>query len=212
MGGGTAAAKAAPPSAAVPPPQRGRSGSMERQHSVQGQSTRRVPSRGPSRAGGDGFPNPRKDVLSAQLAESVRERWPIVLAPVVDELNEQIELRSKLQAPDADSGTSADPDSDQALECLAEELALEEMLVCLDELFAAQKLALDDFLREVRDVARRQFIVRAERLKSASESAASAPKPTASERVNPLPPGGGLHATGPGAGLGERGPTAGRRL
>merc|ERR1712060_909598 len=100
------------------------------------------------------------------------------------------ELRSKLQAPDADSGTSADPDSDQALDCLAEELALEEMLVCLDELFAAQKLGLDDFLREVRDVSRRQFIVRAQRLKSATASAAAAPVSSISERARHLPPGG----------------------
>lgn len=213
LGMGGAAKPSSAPSAG-PPPQRGRSGSMERQHSTQDQSTRRVPSRGPSRAGGDGFPNPRKDSLSAQLAESVRGRWPLVLAPVVDEVNEQIELRAKLQAPDdASTGISGDPDSDQALECLAEELALEELLVCLDELFGAQKLALDDFLREVRDVSRRQFIVRAQRLKSANASAAAAPLPTASERAHPLPPGGtALHATGPGAGLGERGATAGRRL
>merc|ERR1712039_951244 len=103
----------------------------------------------------------------------------IVLGPVVDEVNDQIDLRARLEATDASTGAGdpGDPDSEQALESLAEELALEELLVSLDDLFAAQKISLDDFLREVRDVSRRQFIVRAQRLKSASVAAAAAPMP-----------------------------------
>merc|ERR1712151_817964 len=147
---------------------------------------------------GDVFSHSRRDVLAAELADAVRSRWPIVLGPVVDEVNDQIDLRARLEATDASTGAGdpGDPDSGQALESLAEELALEELLVSLDDLFAAQKVSLDDFLRKVRDVSRRQFIVRAQRLKSATASAASAPKPAASERANPLPPGGAaLHAT-----------------
>merc|ERR1711879_438193 len=76
---------------------------------------------------------------------------------------------------------AADPDTKQVLDCVAEELALEELLVGLDELFAAHKLTIEDFLREVRDVSRRQFLCRVQRQKAAAalSSAATAAVPAA---------------------------------
>jgi len=62
-----------------------------------------------------------------------------------------------------DEGT---PDHRQVLDCLAEEQALEEYLVALDELHGAGKIKIDDFLREVRDVSRRRFMCKVQRLKA----------------------------------------------
>ncbi|CAK0805236.1 unnamed protein product, partial [Prorocentrum cordatum] len=61
-----------------------------------------------------------------------------------------------------------DPDTQQVLNCLAEEHALEEFLVALDELLAAKLVSLEAFLREVRDASRRQFMCRTQRQKAAA--------------------------------------------
>jgi len=74
-----------------------------------------------------------------------------------------------------------DADSRQVLDLLAEELSLEEFLVAMDELLAARKISIDDFMREVRDVSRRRFMCQVLRQKSeaavrrATEEAAPAP-------------------------------------
>lgn len=67
-----------------------------------------------------------------------------------------------------------DPDKRQVLDCLAEEHALEEFLVGLDELLQAHKISTEDFLREVRDVSRRQFLCRVQRQKSMAAIAKAA--------------------------------------
>lgn len=67
----------------------------------------------------------------------------------------------------------ADPDCQQVLDLLAEELALDDLLIALDELLAARKISLDVFLAEVRDVSRRQFQCRALRQKTAVAIAAA---------------------------------------
>lgn len=62
-----------------------------------------------------------------------------------------------------------DPDAQQVLDLLAEEMALEEYSVALDELLAAGKISVDDFLRESREMSRKQFICQKTR-KKASET------------------------------------------
>jgi len=59
-----------------------------------------------------------------------------------------------------------DPDSRQVLDCLAEELALDDFLIALDELLAAKKITIDDFLREAREAGRRKFMCMMQRKKS----------------------------------------------
>mmetsp|Transcript_5852 Transcript_5852/g.17401 ORF Transcript_5852/g.17401 Transcript_5852/m.17401 type:complete len:463 (-) Transcript_5852:116-1504(-) len=93
------------------------------------------------------------------------------------------ELRTFVSAnagrePDPDElREELDPDTRQILDCLAEEHALEEFLVGLDELLAAHKISTEDFLREVRDVSRRQFLCRMQRQKSMKAVAAAAGVP-----------------------------------
>jgi len=59
----------------------------------------------------------------------------------------------------------ADPDTRQVLDCLSEECALEEFLHALDEMLTERKITTEDFLREIRDVSRRQFMCRQQRQK-----------------------------------------------
>lgn len=59
-----------------------------------------------------------------------------------------------------------DPDSRQVLDNLAEELALDDFLVALDELLAAKKINIDDFVRETREVGRKKFMCMQQRKKS----------------------------------------------
>jgi len=54
----------------------------------------------------------------------------------------------------------ADPDTRQVLDCLSEECALEEFLAAVDEMLTERKITTEDFLREIRDVSRRQFMCR----------------------------------------------------
>jgi|Transcript_82442 ESCRT-I complex subunit TSG101 len=162
------------------------------------------------------FSRSRKDALVQSASEAVRERWPSTFARLVKGLKEQLDTQEQLQAEDLDDlGGTNDSDNQQALNCLAEELALGELLIGLDELLAAQKITLEDFLREVRDVSRRQFLCRAQRLKSAAVSAAAAPAPEVADSIRQLPMGGqqALKASGTSSsGLADRWLTGGRRL
>lgn len=163
------------------------------------------------------FARARKDHLVQQVGQAVRERWATALAPVLNDLNDQLQAQRRLQSDDPSGLESTDTDGDeqQAFDCLAEELALDELLVSLDELLAAHKITIEDFLREVREVSRRQFLCRAQRLKSANIAAASAPGPEAADAVRHVPLGGqqALRATGRGAaGLADRSSAASRRL
>mmetsp|Transcript_111562 Transcript_111562/g.360086 ORF Transcript_111562/g.360086 Transcript_111562/m.360086 type:complete len:348 (+) Transcript_111562:44-1087(+) len=158
----------------------------------------------------------RREALLQSAAAALQERWAPALQPAVAELREQLAARRQLQAEEPQGlGDEADLDGLQALECLAEELALDELLVALDELLAARRITTEDFLREVRDASRRQFLCRAQRLKSAAAAAAAAPAPEAADSVRHVPPSGqqALRATGIGAsGLADRPCLAGRRL
>lgn len=119
------------------------------------------------------------------------------------------ELRSFLEAEtgqemDPDKAlASLDPDRRQVLDRLAEELSLEELLTAMDELLAEGKISVDDFMREVREAGRRQFMCKMEREKAAkavktaagliSEEPPKAPElPVAVAR--PLPPGAPVQA------------------
>eukprot|EP00928_Gymnodinium_smaydae_P080137 TRINITY_DN63908_c0_g1_i1.p1 TRINITY_DN63908_c0_g1~~TRINITY_DN63908_c0_g1_i1.p1 ORF type:complete len:387 (+),score=79.74 TRINITY_DN63908_c0_g1_i1:67-1227(+) len=154
-----------------------------------------------------------KEAAVRSVTALARQRWPVVLKPVVDEANKQLrkkmeleqhalkvedELRSlkesgeknarheaelremeaelrrsveALQVEEPDSDTllaGMEPDAVQVLDDLAEEMALEEFLVALDDLLAGGQISIDDFMREVRDVGRRQFMVRLQRQKAAA--------------------------------------------
>jgi len=90
--------------------------------------------------------------------------------------------------PDPDTlKDSLDQNSSLVLELIAEEMAMEEYLAALDELLESRKVSLDDFLREVRDVSREQFKVRACRLKAASQIRGAAPAMAASAPVAAVP-------------------------
>jgi len=158
----------------------------------------------------------RKEALVKSASEAARDRWPSAFARLAKELKEQLDMQEQLQAEDLDDlGGTNDADNQQALNCLAEELALGELLIGLDELLAAQKITLEDFLREVRDVSRKQFLCRAQRLKSAAVSAAAAPAPEVADSIRHLPMGGqqALKASGTStSGLADRSVAGGRRL
>lgn len=187
-------------------------------------TTRGYPDRGgPAAAGTNASPQPgrgqpvafgraRRDVLLQDVTQALRDRWSSALQPVMADLQEQFEAQERLRSEDP-SGLGSDPDGQQVVDSLAEELALDELLVALDELLAGKKITLEDFLREVRDVGRRQFLCRAQRLKSAAVVAAAAPAPDASDRMRQPPHSGqqALRATA-GGGLSERGKVGGRRL
>mmetsp|Transcript_22002 Transcript_22002/g.56303 ORF Transcript_22002/g.56303 Transcript_22002/m.56303 type:complete len:456 (+) Transcript_22002:91-1458(+) len=59
-----------------------------------------------------------------------------------------------------------DANSRQVLDLLAEELALDELLVAIDDLLANGKISIEDFMREVRDVSRKRFLCQVLRQKS----------------------------------------------
>eukprot|EP00408_Alexandrium_pacificum_P045933 CAMPEP_0171267084 /NCGR_PEP_ID=MMETSP0790-20130122/58977_1 /TAXON_ID=2925 /ORGANISM="Alexandrium catenella, Strain OF101" /LENGTH=330 /DNA_ID=CAMNT_0011735811 /DNA_START=27 /DNA_END=1017 /DNA_ORIENTATION=+ len=149
------------------------------------------------------FGRARRDVLLQDVEQALRDRWSGALQPVLAELQEQCDAQERL-ASDDPSGLSEEPDGQQISDSLAEELALDELLVALDELLAGKKITLEDFLREVREAGRRQFMCRAQRLKSASVVAAAAPAPDASDRMRQPPHSGqqALRATA-GGGLSE---------
>lgn len=80
------------------------------------------------------------------------------------------------------------PERQEVLDLLAEELAIEDYLVALDELLIDRKLTSDDYVQEIRDVSRRQYMCRVQ-LHKASKTVFTAvgfPMPVANE------PGGGL--------------------
>jgi len=52
------------------------------------------------------------------------------------------------------------PERQEVLDLLAEELAIEDYLVALDELLIDRKLASADYVQEIRDVSRRQYMCR----------------------------------------------------
>eukprot|EP00929_Paragymnodinium_shiwhaense_P096573 TRINITY_DN5819_c0_g1_i1.p1 TRINITY_DN5819_c0_g1~~TRINITY_DN5819_c0_g1_i1.p1 ORF type:complete len:388 (+),score=83.88 TRINITY_DN5819_c0_g1_i1:120-1283(+) len=92
----------------------------------------------------------------------------------------QVGLQAFIEAnagkePDPDKlRESLDADNRQVLDCLSEELALEEMLIALDDLLAGRKIGIDDFMREVRDVSRRKFMCSVQRQKAAAAVATAA--------------------------------------
>lgn len=109
------------------------------------------------------------------------------LATVEVELRDFVE--SKSAEEDVDTSClqeQLDPNSAIVLERLSEELALEDLLVALDDLLEEKKISTDDFMREVRDASRRQFMCRMERQKAAGLVAADA-APLLAESV-PIPP------------------------
>jgi len=98
------------------------------------------------------------------------------------ELRASVEAEANSEELDSDQViNSLDPDRRQVLDILAEELALEELLTALDELLSANKITSDDFMREVRDVSRRQFMCKVMRQKAAKAVASAC-----SQSVNPV--------------------------
>jgi len=90
--------------------------------------------------------------------------------------------------PDPDTlKDSLDQNTSLVLELIAEEMAMEEYLAALDELLESRKVSMDDFLREVRDVSREQFKVRACRIKAASQVRAAVPAMAATAPIAAAP-------------------------
>lgn len=109
--------------------------------------------------------------LQAELERKAQQQKDLVV--VETKLRAFIEANAGREPDPDDLRNSADPDTQQVLDCLAEEIALEELLMALDELLDARKISIEDFLREVRDVARRKFLCQVQRQKAAASVAAS---------------------------------------
>jgi len=76
-------------------------------------------------------------------------------------------IKNQAQVPDPLLQRSAlSTEEEQVLDLLTEELALEEYLVALDELLSSRKINLDLFVRETREVSRRQFLCKVQREKA----------------------------------------------
>lgn len=101
----------------------------------------------------------RNEAHKAELA-SMEESLTQHIASIAEKQPEPDDLREQL-----------DPVAQQVLDLLAEEMALDEYLVALDDLFAAKKVSIEDFLRETRDVSRKQYMNRALRKKAAGVAA-----------------------------------------
>jgi len=91
--------------------------------------------------------------------------------------------------PDPDTlKDSLDQESRLVLDLLAEEMSMEEYLAALDELLESRKISMEDFLREVRDVSREQFKLRACRLKAARTLHSAGPVAAAPPMAASAPP------------------------
>jgi len=91
--------------------------------------------------------------------------------------------------PDPDTlKDSLDQESRLVLDLLAEEMSMEEYLAALDELLESRKISMEDFLREVRDVSREQFKLRACRLKAARTLCSAGPVAAAPPMAASAPP------------------------
>merc|ERR1719215_724485 len=86
-----------------------------------------------------------------------------------------VEANDGKEADADDLREQADADSRLVLDRLSEELSLEEFLFALDELLASRKISLEDFMREVRDASRRQFMCKMERQKASNAFGKAAP-------------------------------------
>lgn len=95
------------------------------------------------------------------------EKQRVELQRLDAELQEFIEAEQGRDSMDPDSLLqSMDPDRRQVLDLLSEECAYEELLTALDELLAERKIGVEDFMREVRDVSRQQFMCKMKRQKA----------------------------------------------
>merc|ERR1712079_777510 len=106
--------------------------------------------------------------------QMLQERWPTMLGKLENELAtlqtqvsshademkdmeaREVEFAEFVSANEGknlgpeDVKIQLDPDTHQVLDLFAEELALDEFLVGLDELLAARKINVDAYIREVR--------------------------------------------------------------
>lgn len=69
----------------------------------------------------------------------------------------------------------SDPLSNQAMQCQAEDLAVEDVLLTLDKALGKGKVALTDYLKQVRSLCRKQFFSRARGLKVAAQQERTPP-------------------------------------
>jgi len=145
------------------------------------------------------------DEEEQKLKDSVQEVsvQKAQLETMESELRSFVEAEAGREMDPETALASLDPDRRQVLDRLAEELSLEELLTAMDELLAEGKISVDDFMREVREAGRRQFMCKMEREKAAkavktaagliSEEAPKAPAlPVAVAR--PLPAGAPVQA------------------
>eukprot|EP00930_Biecheleria_cincta_P051113 TRINITY_DN36271_c0_g1_i1.p1 TRINITY_DN36271_c0_g1~~TRINITY_DN36271_c0_g1_i1.p1 ORF type:complete len:361 (-),score=67.03 TRINITY_DN36271_c0_g1_i1:62-1144(-) len=109
------------------------------------------------------------EIERANLKEAVEkaDRQGEELGSVAAELRTSVEAEAGREDPEPDKVMdSMDADKRQVLDCVAEEMACDELLAAFDELLGQRKISLDDFMREVRDVSRRQFMCKMIRQKA----------------------------------------------
>lgn len=121
----------------------------------------------------------RKEEL--QTAQAKVEQEEKRLQDAVAEVEQQTQELQKVESEldtfiQAESGRenfdpeafveTMEPDRRQVLDLLSEELSYEELLTALDELLASRKIGVEDFMREVRDVSRQQFMCKMKRKKA----------------------------------------------
>jgi len=105
--------------------------------------------------------------LAALKAEEARHKEQVQEVSTLEaELSAFVSANEGKDPDPDDLREDLDADSRQVLDLLAEELALDEFLVALEELLGSKKIGIDDFMREVRDVSRKRFMCQVLRQKT----------------------------------------------
>lgn len=107
---------------------------------------------------------------------------------------------AKIPAGEVDADTAivaADPLCQQALECQAEDMAIEDTLYALERALTDGHLPADTYLKQVRSLCRKQFFVRALGMKVATRQHKHATPSSQGSRPSPYapPPDRGVHMT-----------------
>ncbi|KAL3148172.1 hypothetical protein ABBQ38_014452 [Trebouxia sp. C0009 RCD-2024] len=102
------------------------------------------------------------------------------------------ENESKIPDGEVDPDTAivaADPLCQQALDCQAEDMAIEDTLYALERALTDGHLPADTYLKQVRSLCRKQFFVRALGMKvAARQHRHASPRPQSNARATPYSP------------------------
>lgn len=125
----------------------------------------------------------QEDIAGLETAHHRRDEVQAELRRAETSLREFVTKNGSREMNPDELRDTIDPDSRLVLDSLAEELSLDEFLQALDDLLSAHKISTDDFVREVRDVGRRQFMCKVQRSKA---QAACQERPAADPVSRPL--------------------------